>query len=241
MIRTKAFKLAWVLSLLAAALLACSSVTNLGNQVSGARGTAQSVATQVDQARDLMATGEGVATRVAESGLVQTAQAVSTQVAQTGLDETAQAVATQLETRGIEGTARAMLTQELPGLAETIQAVATNQGPGLVQTAQALATQLASSLGQAPADIPVVEGEKQDYNASDFFVTYSTSLNIAEVLTFYKTEMPNQGWTKIEEGSVETDQSAILNYDKPDRKASVVLSAGAPGGGTIVAITIQPK
>ena len=43
-----------------------------------------------------------------------------------------------------------------------------------------------------------MEGEKQNYNASDFFVTYSTSLNIAEVLTFYKTEMPNQGWTKIE-------------------------------------------
>jgi hypothetical protein len=238
---TKAYKLAWGLSLLAAVLLACSFVTNLGDQVGEALGTAQSVATRVDQARDLMATGEGVATRAAESGLVHTAQAISTQVAQTGLDETAQAVATQFENSGIEETAQAMLTQELPGLAETAQAVATNQGPGLVQTAQALATQLASSLGQGPADIPVVEGEKQDYNASDSFVTYSTPLTIAEVLNFYKTEMPNQGWTKIDEGSVETDQSAILNYDKPDRKASVVLSASAPGGGTIVAITIQPK
>jgi hypothetical protein len=239
--RTNAFKLAWVLSLFAAALLACSFVTNLGSQVGEARNTAQSVATQVDQARDLMATGEGVATRVAESGLVQTAQAVSTQVAQSGLDETAQALATQLETRGVEGTARAMLTQQLPGLAETAQAVATNQGPGLVQTAQAMATQLAASLGQRPEDIPVVEGEKQDFNASDSFVTYSTPLAIAEVLNFYKAEMPDQGWTKIEGGSIETDQSAILNYDKPDRKASIVLSASAPGGGTIVAITVLPK
>ena len=46
-----------------------------------------------------------------------------------------------------------------------------------------------------------MEGEKQNYNASDFFVTYSTMQNIAEVLTFYKTEMPNQGWTKIERGA----------------------------------------
>jgi hypothetical protein len=238
---TNALKLGWFLLLLAAALLACSFVSNIGNQVGGALGTAQSVATQVDQARDLMATGEAVATRAAESGLVQTAQAVATQVGQTGLDETAQAVATQFENSGIEETARAMLTQELPGLAETAQAVATNQGPGLVQTAQALATQLASSLGQGPADIPVVEGEKLDYIASDSFVTYSTSLGIAEVLNFYKTEMPKQDWTEIDEGGVETNQSAIMNFDKPDRKASVVLSVSPSGQGTIVAVTIQPK
>jgi hypothetical protein len=239
--RTKAFQLAWVLSLLGAALLACTFVTNVRDQVGEARGTAQSVATRVDQAQDLIATGQSVATQVAESGLVQTAQAVSTQVAETGLDETAQAVATQFENSGVGETAQAMLTQQLPGLAETAQAIATDQGPGLIQTAQALATRVASSFGQGPADIPVVEGENQNYNASDSFVTYSTPLGLADVLNFYKTEMPNQGWTKVEEGSVETDQSAILNYDKLDRTATVVLTAGTAGGGTIVAVTVQPK
>ena len=47
---TRKLLIAWILSLLAAALLACSSVTNLGNQV-GERSAAQSVATQVDQAQ----------------------------------------------------------------------------------------------------------------------------------------------------------------------------------------------
>jgi hypothetical protein len=241
MMRLKAFRLTWVFLLLGAALLACSLVSNVQEQVGEARGTAQSVATQVDQAQDLLATGQGVATRAVESGLVETAQAVATRAAQAGLDETAQAFATQFEESGLQQTAQAVITQQLPGLGATAQAIATNQGPGLIQTAQALATQFASSVGDVPADIPLVAGEKQNYNSTEFFVTYSTPLGLAEVLDFYRTEMPNQGWTEIEEGSLETDQSAILNYDKADRSASVVLTSGAAAGGTIVAVTIQPK
>lgn len=245
------------LAVLAASLLACNFLSGLGDQVGEARSTAQSAATLVEGAQGLAATGQALATQLAGSDLAQTAQALATQVDQAGLDETAQAmaseaaaigldetaqaIATQVAESGLEETAQAFITQNAPGMVETAQAMVTNQGAGLVETAQALATQAAAALGQAPAEIPIVPGDKDNYSASGLYVSYTTPLSFAEVLDFYKREMVNEGWNKVDLGSVETETSAILNYEKPDRKAAVVLETTATPPGTIVAITVQSK
>ncbi|HLA96943.1 MAG TPA: hypothetical protein VJL34_00700 [Anaerolineales bacterium] len=204
-------------------LLSVSLACNLGSQLDQARQTAQSVATEVQQGRDFLATSRAIATVVGGSGLIQTAQALATEVGDTGLLETAQAYA----------------TEQGPALLATAQALATQQGPGLRETAQALATRAALTLGDKPDDIPVVEGERQNYIASSQLVSYFTPLEFQQVVDFYRAQMPVNGWSPIEQGAVLTENTATLNYVKGERLVSITLTVNPLDNHTIVVITLQ--
>jgi hypothetical protein len=52
--------------------------------------------------------------------------------------------------------------------------------------------------------------------------------------------MVNQGWTKVEQGTIETETTAVLNFEKPDRIAVVILNSNPATQGTIVAVTLLP-
>jgi hypothetical protein len=173
--------------------------------------------------------------------ILETAQSLSTDVSSTGMLETAQAMATQVGESGLAETAQAFATEQGPSLAETAQAVATQQGPGLMETAQAMVTKAAVTFGDAPADIPVVEDENENFFSTAELVSYFTPTPYAEVLTFYKEQMPVNDWIKVDEDWVETESAAILKFTKPDRIATVTISVNPLDNMTVVMITIQPK
>lgn len=206
-------------------LLLASLACNLVSQIDQARENVQSIATEVQQGRDFLATSRAIATAVGGSGLVQTAQAMATEFEDSGFLETAQAYA----------------TEQGPALIATAQALATEQGPGFRETAQALATRAALALEKAPEDIPVVEGERQNIIASSQLVSYFTPLGLQQVVDFYRTQMPVNGWAASEQGTVVTENTATLNYTKDDRFALVNLTVNPLDNQTIVVITIQNK
>ena len=93
---------------------------------------------------------------------------------------------------------------------------------------------------EIPADIPVVDGEKKDLLSSEKVVSYSTSMSFDSVLTFYQEQMPINGWSE-KEGSVITDEAALLYFENSDREATVTLSYNSGGSETVVMIIIQEK
>lgn len=239
--KTRLFQILWLLTILATALFACNFVTGIGEGLGGVVETAQSVATLAEAGEELAATGQALATQFGETGLEETALALATQFESSGLEETAQAAATELGESGLDETAQAFFTQQAPGMVETMQAAVGTQLPGLEATLQAVATQAGVGGGQAPQDIPVIEDEREAFSASDQYVTYTTGRPFAEVLTFYQAAMLEQGWAAVETGSLQTANSAVLNFEKPDRQATVILNDNPAEGRTVVAITIRPR
>ncbi len=205
--------------------LGCNLFSGISERYNETKATAEHVATQVQEGREMVATVQGLATEVGESGLLATVQAVATDVDESGLYETAQAFA----------------TEQGPVLLGTARAIATQEGPGMIATIQALATDFSESLGEAPADIPIVGGEIDNLIESSETVSYITPLPFDLVLGFYKNEMPLLGWAPVETGTFEAEHTAVLHFDKPDRRTSITLTTNPLTDQTIVLVTIQPK
>lgn len=235
----RVFRYAWGISLLLFASLACNTLTGVGERVEGIQETAQSIGTGVQSGRDMIATGMAVATQVMGNELVQTAQAVATRQAPR-LVATAQALATE---RGpsMLATARAAVEENGPELRKTAEAFATQQGPGLLETSRAMIADLGASMGNPPADIPLVEGERADFSASNQFVSYTTTLSYQSLLEFYAREMPSNGWVEVQTTSVVTANSALLNYEKAERSATVAITALPGNNHTLVVVSIQDQ
>jgi hypothetical protein len=179
------------------------------------------VSNQVNEVKD---TAVSVATQVGEGQKwLGTAKAVATEVGNSGLLETAQVYATQVGESGF---------------LETAQAYATENGPGMIETAKAIATQIPSNTGEIPDDIPVVPGENEELFGSNELVSYTTGMDFNAVVDFYKTEMPNNGWEKGDQDSLETSNIAYLYFKKQNRSASVVISINPLTSKTLVVITI---
>lgn len=250
----KTFRWLWALTLIAALGIGCSLVSNVTERVGGIEKTAQSVATDVQSGRGLISTGQALATNVQGNSMVQTAQAYVTEQAP-GVEHTVQAFATDQGPR-LQQTIQAFATDQGPSLQQTIQAFATQQGPGLEQTVgafltqdvpglestvQAFATQTGSKTGQAPQDIPLVQGEKTSLITTESFVTYFTSMEFSAVESFYEAQMPANGWTKVDKESIQNNNSAVLVYEKPSRKATVTLGVDPTNNTTVVVITVSQK
>jgi hypothetical protein len=213
----KLYRSAWLGTLLLAVTLACNLLSGISEDVRGARDTAQAIATQ---ARGLGDQAQGLATAF-DSG-VETLQAFATEEAPQVL-ETGQALLTEASERGLLETAQARITEDGSQFLATLEAVAT-QG---------------FSTTEGPEDIPVVdESTVSDFYASDFLVSYFSSLDYSTVLEFYKQEMPENGWTEVQEGTLETESAAVLKFEKDDRTATVTLSGDAQGQQTAVQILV---
>ena len=144
--------------------------------------------------------------------------------------ETAQSVATQVQELATDATP----------LVETIAAVAT-ENPEVVATIDAVATQ-GFSAGEAPQDIPVVDQSTVSaFFGSNDVVSYVTSMKYQDVLNFYKQKMPDNGWEALRDGTYEIENTAILQYAKPDRTATVTISVNPIDNTVIVGIAISAK
>lgn len=145
---------------------------------------------------------------------LQTAQAFASQ---------AQGLATELEGSGIAATA---------------QALATAAGSsGLAETAQAIATSGSFSFGEAPPDIPVID-DHENFFGSPEIVSYLTKVKFKSALDFYKKEMLARDWKEAQDSVVSGD-SAVLYYQKADRRATVTISRS--GNQTVVQVLIETK
>jgi hypothetical protein len=156
---------------------------------------------------------------------VQTVEAVASQADELGnLAETAQAVATEVDDSG---------------LVETAEALATDVGDsGLVETAEAVATDVGLDLGEAPADIPLLDADPNGLVATSALVTYTTARTADEVKAFYETELPANGWVLSEGTAYEFGDLYTVTYTKDGRSALLNITAATDGGATLVSIVI---
>ena len=150
----------------------------------------------------------------AQEGL-QTAQSLATQVV------TVQALATQVATSGA---------------IETLESAATQAATsGALETVEAVGTEV--EFGEAPADIPVMEGADNLFAAKEL-VNYTTGADFNAVVDFYKQEMIANGWADSD-SPIEAPGTAILTYQKENREAIVTISGD--GNQTTVAIIISSQ
>lgn len=89
-----------------------------------------------------------------------------------------------------------------------------------------------------PSDIPLPAGAKPGRGLvipnKSGLVTFQTSSSREDIFSYYKTELPKQGW------SVESEQDglrSLVRGTKGDRKANVTISSGA--NGTEFAVTFE--
>jgi hypothetical protein len=230
----KTYRYAWFLVILLATTLACQLVSDLGKT----REKVGAIATEAKEGANMLGTARALVTQVGSSQMLKTAQALATEVGESGLLQTAIAVATEEGPSAIE-TARAFATREGPSLEETARAFATQEGPELQETAQAALTQISGSTGEPPADIPIIEGEKENLLTGELLVSFSVATSLKDVASFYKSAMPANGWTLDEHNMLETENFVALNYAKGSRKAAVTIEINPINQKTLVIILIS--
>jgi len=144
-----------------------------------------------------------------------------------------QEIITQVEGSGIVQTAEAM------GLLETMQAAITvipEEGADIVATAQVVLTE--GAFGEAPSNIPLVDSEVNDFFGSNSMVSYTTPMDLEDVVDFYRDTMPNYGWETGDDTTVLTSTYAVLSFKNADQRCTVTLSINPLNGSTIVLISI---
>jgi hypothetical protein len=218
----KVFRILWFPTTFLVLALACNSLTGLGEDYEAVRGTAESIATQ---AQAMITQAQGIATEISESDALATARAFATQEGPP-LIATGEALATQAAEEGFLETVEAYLTQEPGDLLATVQSLATESLPA----------------GQPPDDIPVLAREtRSQFFANAYIVSYAATVDLPTAVDFYKTSMPFNGWEPLAEGSMETENAAILRYAKFERIATITLTASPLTRQTVILITITPR
>jgi hypothetical protein len=109
----------------------------------------------------------------------------------------------------------------------------------LQETAQAFQEGFES--GEVPPDIPIVDVPVEILMGSKDFLSYTTPLEFETVLMFYQEEMIAFGWEPEEEEAMILGETAILQFHKPDRDASITLATNPQDETTVVMISIQSK
>jgi hypothetical protein len=92
--------------------------------------------------------------------------------------------------------------------------------------------------GDAPDDIPVFDGNNENFFGSADVVSYTTDGSYADVVAFYRAEMEANGWTYDANLSAEFDEVAALQYTKDGRSATVSVVGDSATGSTLVAVTL---
>lgn len=93
--------------------------------------------------------------------------------------------------------------------------------------------------GDGPEDVPVMDGDRENFFASADVVTYLIPAEYAEVVAFYKAEMEANGWTYDPNLSSEFGEIAALTFNKDGRTATVSILTDVTSGSTLVAVNIS--
>lgn len=95
---------------------------------------------------------------------------------------------------------------------------------------------LASS--SLPEDIPFPD-DAQDLANAFGMITFNSASSVAEVADFYRTAMPQNGWTEV--SASEVSGMFMMEYSKDGRTASLMISSDEDTGLTSVMLTIQEE
>jgi len=161
-----------------------------------------------------------------------TAEALATQ---------AKSISDEIEKSGALKTAAAFTSKELPNLVKTAEAYVT-QNPDLAQTASAYATAVVAnpSENKPPTDIPILpQDEMEEYYGTREMVTYQTEITYDKVVQYYKSEMIKNGWESVQDGTIITEDVAVMNYQKDIRILQIIININPVDGKTVVLITIH--
>jgi hypothetical protein len=217
-------RLFWVIPLIMTTF-ACQVISSAGDAYRESKEAIQAVSTLA----------KGVATQ--NPGLLETAGAFVVEEGQ-NLASSAEAFATQ--NPGLLETARTLVEEKGPSVLETAQALAT-QRPDLVETAKAIVSSGAGQESPLP-DIPVMSSQPIEIHISAGQVlSYSTEGAYLEMVNFYKTEMPANGWEMDITNSLEESNMVSLVYFRPDRKANITISFSEATGRTLVVIFTEDR
>ncbi len=105
----------------------------------------------------------------------------------------------------------------------------------MITEVQGIITDMPDLTGEKPTDVPIIEGG-EEIMSSKGLITISTDKELREVVDFYESQMPANGWAKVD-GKVEED-SAELVFQKEARKATISIDS-IPFIGTTISITIE--
>jgi hypothetical protein len=83
-------------------------------------------------------------------------------------------------------------------------------------------------------DVPLLPDADVQLSTSEL-ISYLTASSVEDAAAFYEAEMPENGWT-ADEGNMVLDESAVLNYNKDNETASIIV--GTDENGTSVLISI---
>ena len=76
---------------------------------------------------------------------------------------------------------------------------------------------------------------------SDILVSFTTTLPFADILTFYQEEMIANGWSQLDDETIISGNSALLNFQMVGQKAVVTISETQDGPRTVVQIILQAE
>ncbi|MGE5123100.1 MAG: hypothetical protein ACM3H7_01160 [Acidobacteriaceae bacterium] len=142
----------------------------------------------------------------------------------------------EAQSRAVIATVKAVTTQEAP-IISTGEAAAT-QFPQYIQTVQAIFKDEIPS-GEPPSDIPLQDmAQMEDFFASSQYIFYITPVKYAQVLSFYRIGMADNGWEYQQDESSEYAQATQMIFYKDSRTAVVNLSYNTLNNTTVVIITI---
>jgi hypothetical protein len=128
-------------------------------------------------------------------------------------------------------TVGSLSTEAVGNLQLTAEALGAEMGPVIEATLAAIPPGV--SIGNGPEDIPVIP-DPYGFYGSENKVVYMTTQSVEDVVSFYRQEMPVNGWTETEPSLV-IPKMAYLNFEKDLRKAVVTMSTA----GDKVAITVM--
>lgn len=93
--------------------------------------------------------------------------------------------------------------------------------------------------GGAPDDIPIM-ADAVDTTSFSGITSYGSPTAFADVVAFYKTQMPANGWTEdASSGTFATDDFTTLSFTKEGRTASITITADSSSGETTVLIQVS--
>lgn len=125
---------------------------------------------------------------------------------------------------------------DIEGLATDIdiEGIETEIAP-MITEVQQMITEMPDFTGDKPSDVPIIEGG-EELMSSKGLITFTTDKGIGEVVNFYESQMPANGWMKTS-GNVKPDTAELI-YQKETRKATISIDE-IPFIGTTVTITIE--
>lgn len=95
---------------------------------------------------------------------------------------------------------------------------------------------LFDSTDTSEIDLPIMEDAQVEF-ALEGLVSYTIQGDIADVVEFYKAELPQQGWSLQADSEVVSEETALMTFTKEGEELSLVVSKEEDGSLSVVLST----